>query len=76
MGCLALKTKETSRVLVGEALEHVFIVWIFNTRIFHMHFLLSNIGLCMRILACPLVEIDFLSKFHTSCGREILETYT
>jgi hypothetical protein len=32
---------------VEEALEHVFTVWIFNPRIFHMLFLLSKNSLCM-----------------------------
>jgi hypothetical protein len=46
-------------VCVEEALEHVFTVWIFNPRIFHMLFLLSKNGLCMWISAYPLAENDF-----------------
>ena len=40
-------------------LEHVPTVCIFNTRIFHMFFLLSKTGLYMWISAYPLVENDF-----------------
>jgi hypothetical protein len=46
-------------------LEHVSTIWIFNPRIFHVLFLLSRNGLCMRISAYPLVEIDdFLKVPH------------
>jgi hypothetical protein len=45
-----------------EALEHVFIVWIFNPIIFHMLFLLSKNGLCMWILAYPFVQNDVFFK--------------
>jgi hypothetical protein len=37
----------------------MFIVWIFNTTIFYMSFLLSKNGLCMWISAYPLAENDF-----------------
>jgi hypothetical protein len=37
----------------------MFTVWIFNTIIFYMSFLLSKNGLCMRISAYPLAENDF-----------------
>jgi hypothetical protein len=37
-------------------------VWIFNTRIFYMLFILSKIGLCIWISADPLVEIDVFLK--------------
>jgi hypothetical protein len=46
-------------VRVEEALEHVFTIWIFNPRIFHMLFLLSKNGLCVWISAYPLGENDF-----------------
>jgi hypothetical protein len=50
---------------IEEALEHISTVRIFNPRIFHMLFLLSKNGLCMWILAYPLVEInDFLKVPH------------
>jgi hypothetical protein len=53
----------TKKILrVEEALEHVSTVRIVNLRIFHMLFLLSKIGLCMWILAYPLVEIDDFLK--------------
>jgi hypothetical protein len=45
-----------------QALEHVFVIWILNTRIFYMHFLLSKTGLCMWISTYLLVEIDFFLK--------------
>jgi hypothetical protein len=32
---------------IEEVLEHVFTIWIFNPRIFHMLFLLSKNGLCL-----------------------------
>jgi hypothetical protein len=38
---------KTKFLCLEEAQEHVFTVWIFNPRIFHMLFLLSNNGLCM-----------------------------
>ena len=47
---------------IEEALEYVFSVWIFNSRIFHMLFLLSKNGLCMWISFYPLVENDEFRK--------------
>jgi hypothetical protein len=43
---------------VEEAVEHVFSLWIFNPRIFHMLFLLSKNGLCMWISAYLIVQND------------------
>jgi hypothetical protein len=48
-----------------ETVEHVSTIWIFNPRMSHNLFLLSKNGLCMRISAHPLVEIDdFLKVPH------------
>jgi hypothetical protein len=47
---------------VEEALEHAFMVWIFNPIIFHMLFLLSKNGHCMWILAYPFVQNDVFFK--------------
>jgi hypothetical protein len=35
------------KLYVEEALEYIFIVWIFNTIIFYISFLLSKNNLCM-----------------------------
>jgi hypothetical protein len=45
---------------VEKALEYMFTVWIINTIIFYMSFLLSKNGLCICISAYPLVKNDFV----------------
>jgi hypothetical protein len=51
--------KNKKELRVEEALEHVFIVRIFNPIIFYMLFLLSKNGLCMWISTYPLAKNDF-----------------
>jgi hypothetical protein len=41
---------------IEEAPKHVYTIWIFITRIFHMPFLLSKNNLYMRISAYPFVQ--------------------
>jgi hypothetical protein len=61
---------------VEEALEHVSTIWIFNSRIFHMLFLLSKNGLCMWISAYPFVEIDdFLKVPHLVWAWDFVDMY-
>jgi hypothetical protein len=47
---------------VEDAPKHILIVWIFNTTIFCMPFLLSKNGLCMWISAYPVVENIYFSN--------------
>jgi hypothetical protein len=49
-------------LLLEEVVEHVFTVWSFNPRIFHMLFLLSKNGFCMWISAYPFAENNFFGN--------------
>jgi hypothetical protein len=61
---------------IEEALEHVSTIQIFNSRVFHMLFLLSKNGLWMWISAYPLVEIDdFLKVAHLLWVWDFVDMY-
>jgi hypothetical protein len=59
-----------------QALEHVSTVRIFNLRIFHMLFLLSKTAFVCEFQHTPLWKLMIFSRFHISCGHEILWTCT
>jgi hypothetical protein len=61
---------------VEDALEHVSTIWIFNPRIFIWYFYCQKMAFVCEFQHTPLWKLMFYSRFHTSCGHEILWTYT
>jgi hypothetical protein len=68
---ISSKKKETLQH-IKEGPKYVLSIWIFNTTIFYMSFLLSKIAFICKFQHIPLLKIIFFSTLHTPFWYEIL----